>query len=283
MGRLSQVFQPVTHSLKFLHTFTSYTCKTQHNIKYTTINREKDPASLWYLNCVLTDRPVHAGTQILAGAVGCRRQGWLGWSEVLEAWAGDRFPKAKQELLLTVIQKFWWSKYSIKWSRHRDRRNQSHCRLQYKLVCSLFIHVLSGFSWRYLVEESWEQLGEETASSTLGWRERDRDRSVLSVDESAVISLSPFSVSDSRPIILTHFLRYIFVYSLLSVSTTVPIIIISSSINRLHFLHWFAYMCGLRLHHVSKCQKGGFDVTANVGRSEPASQTQVRSVVIWCS
>lgn len=26
----------------------------------------------------------------------------------------------------------------------------------------------SGFSWRYLVEEDWEQLGGETASSTLG-------------------------------------------------------------------------------------------------------------------
>ncbi len=45
-----------------------------------------------------------------------------------------------------------------------------------------------GFSWRYLVEEKWEQLGGETASSTLGWRERYR--SVLSEDESAVISLS---------------------------------------------------------------------------------------------
>lgn len=50
----------------------------------------------------------------------------------------------------------------------------------------------SGFSCRYLVEEKWEQLGGNTASSTLGWRERDRDRAVLSEDESAVSSLSMF-------------------------------------------------------------------------------------------
>lgn len=60
----------------------------------------------------------------------------------------------------------------------------------------------SGFSWRYSVEEKWEQLGGEAASSTLGWRERDRDRSVLSEHESAVISLSPCFSSDSRPPIL---------------------------------------------------------------------------------
>lgn len=33
----------------------------------------------------MSDRPVHAGAQLLVGAVGCRRQGGLGWAEVLEA------------------------------------------------------------------------------------------------------------------------------------------------------------------------------------------------------
>lgn len=38
-------------------------------------------------------RPVHAGAELLVGAVGCGRQEGLGGAEVLEAWTGDGFPK----------------------------------------------------------------------------------------------------------------------------------------------------------------------------------------------
>lgn len=148
----------------------------------------------------MSDRPVHTGTQVLVGPVGCRRQGGLRWAEVLEAWAGDRFPKnnMKQTLLTTKERPLMQQKSTLSSScmtqlSHHGAAKSQRTRFQYNLACKLIIHVMrphfGGFSWRYLVEEKWEQLGGESASSTLGWRERDR--SVLSEDESAVISLSP--------------------------------------------------------------------------------------------
>lgn len=40
----------------------------------------------------MTDRPVHAGSQLLVGPVGCRRQGGLRRTQVLQAGPGDGFP-----------------------------------------------------------------------------------------------------------------------------------------------------------------------------------------------
>lgn len=101
-------------------------------------------------------------------------------------------------------------------------------RFQFNLIRRLIIHVMrphfSGFSWRYVVEDKWEQLGGETASSTLGWWERDR--SALSEDESALIPLSlSLHVSVSRPIRL----YFLFPFHLLLWA--------SISSNRRHRLH----------------------------------------------
>lgn len=151
----------------------------------------------------MSDRPVHAGTLLLVGAVGCRRQGRLGWAKVLEAWAWDRFPKNKQESLLAIT---FTTSHHQHW--HPSTLNAGQPHLSGNRISVWFSEVFN-YSCNERVQMEifgWEQLGVETASSTLGWRER-QIRSV-SGWVSSHISLH-VSLSDSHYYTdSSHFLKF---------------------------------------------------------------------------
>lgn len=154
-----------------------------------------------------------------------------------------------------------------------DHRAATQQRLQYNLVCSLFIHVMSGFSWRYLVEESWEQLGEETASSTLGWRERETETDPFCQRMSQQsypslhfqsLTLALLSSLFSFPLLYLYLFPTLYLCQHLLHPHCSHHVIISSSIKCLLFFQWSIRvrtvsiyitcmsMCVFRLHHARR-------------------------------
>lgn len=119
---------------------------------------------------------------------------WAHWMQEAGRAEGDQGAAGRSGRLLSWERHEQNHEHLYVWhssltTEHSHTENQ----ISVDLTCQLIIHVMgarfSRFSWRYVVEEKWEQLGGESASSTLGWWERDGDRSAQSEDDSALISL----------------------------------------------------------------------------------------------
>lgn len=122
---------------------------------------------------------------------------WAHWMQEAGRAEGDQGAAGRSGRLLSWERHEQNHEHLYVWhssltTEHSHTENQ----ISVDLIRQLIIHVMgarfSRFSWRYVVEEKWEQLGGESASSTLGWWERDGDRSAQSEDDSALISLSMF-------------------------------------------------------------------------------------------
>lgn len=113
-----------------------------------------------------SDRPVHAGPQVLQRPVGSWREWRLGGAEVMEAGAGDRLPENQKNTQHLNI-----SSYKLSWRRcknpqsHAFISNTTDWRFIWVINYSYGGPHFSRLSWSYLFEEDGEQLGAETDSS----------------------------------------------------------------------------------------------------------------------
>lgn len=144
-------------------------------------------------------------------------------------------------------------------------------RFQFNLIRRLIIHVMrphfSGFSWRYVVEDKWEQLGGETASSTLGWWERDR--SALSEDESALIPLS-LSLSmflSLAPLGCTSSSHFIYFSELRFLPTAVTPFILTKQPNHTIISTYSSFNCSSSFTKAAKHISFGAKVALNAPKN----------------
>lgn len=101
----------------------------------------------------------------------------------MEAWAGDRFPAKHNKKHYYCHHTSYFSQQSG-WIAGRFEYNV--------IIIIVYLFIWRGCIWAGSAGDIWGELGTargETASATLGWREKVGDRSVLSEDESAIIAL----------------------------------------------------------------------------------------------
>lgn len=115
----------------------------------------------------MSDRPVHAGAELLVGPVGSRRQRGLGRTQVLEARARDGFPEEQHTHTYTHRKTHINMQKNSTQSSSRMTQQPERGEPALHLNCGCIIHMRRR-RWVWELCGLREQLGARSASSTLG-------------------------------------------------------------------------------------------------------------------
>lgn len=121
-GQLSSLWTPMY--MHESHYATKPACAATNKRQRIRTNQRHKLCSAFRFNSVsASDRPVHAGTELLVGPVGRRRWGGLRRAEVLEAGAGDGFPKNNKttKKRVTGNQQKMQKSTATDWTRRRGK------------------------------------------------------------------------------------------------------------------------------------------------------------------